>query len=38
MDIACDPKLVQLAKSIGNVPVCVSSVVAEDFLAAVKVL
>ena len=36
MDIACDPDLVRLAKSLGDVPVCVSSVVPEDFVAAVN--
>ena len=35
VDIACDPELVKLSKSIGNVPVCVSSVEPEEFLAAV---
>jgi len=36
VDIACDADLVRLAKSLGNVPVCVSSVVPEDFVAAVN--
>jgi len=35
VDIACDPELVKLAKSIGDVPVCVSSVEPEEFRAAV---
>ena len=34
VDIACDAELVKLAKSIGDVPVCVSSVEPEEFLAA----
>ena len=35
VDIACDPELVKLSKSIGNVPVCVSSVEPEEIHAAV---
>ena len=35
VDIACDPELVKLAKSIGDVPVCVSSVEPEEFRSAV---
>jgi len=35
VDIACDVELVKLCKSIGSVPVCVSAVEPEKFLAAV---
>ncbi|KAG9447979.1 hypothetical protein H6P81_014107 [Aristolochia fimbriata] len=35
VDIACDPELVKLALSITSLPICVSSVDPEDFLAAV---
>ena len=36
IDIACDPELVRLAKTIAALPVCVSSVSPKDFVAAVK--
>ena len=37
VDIACDPNLVQLAKSVGkNVGVCVSSIQPEKFIPAVQ--
>lgn len=36
VDIACDPELVKLATSLTALPVCVSSVVPEDFVAAVE--
>lgn len=36
VDIACDPELVKLATSLTSLPVCVSSVVPEDFVAAVE--
>ncbi|XP_044497536.1 uncharacterized protein ycf23-like [Mangifera indica] len=35
VDIACDPELVKLAVSLTSLPVCVSSVDAAQFLAAV---
>lgn len=37
IDIACDPVLVKLAKSVANIPICVSSVTPVDFVAAVEV-
>ncbi|KAJ9135887.1 hypothetical protein P3X46_033012 [Hevea brasiliensis] len=36
VDIACDPELVKLASSLTSLPVCVSSVDPEAFLAAVE--
>jgi hypothetical protein len=36
VDIACDPNLVRIAKEIGNIPVCVSSIIPKDFVAAVE--
>ncbi|KAK3032679.1 hypothetical protein RJ639_036743 [Escallonia herrerae] len=36
VDIACDPELVKLATSLTSLPVCVSSVDPEAFLAAVE--
>lgn len=36
IDIACDPELVKLAKSVSNIPVCVSSVNPQAFVSAVK--
>ncbi|XP_068668705.1 uncharacterized protein ycf23-like [Aristolochia californica] len=36
VDIACDPELVKLALSITSLPICVSSVDPEAFLAAVE--
>jgi len=36
VDIACDPVLVKLAKSVSSIPVCVSSVKPADFVAAVE--
>lgn len=36
VDIACHPDLVKLARSLGNVPVCVSAVEPEKFVAAVR--
>jgi thiamine monophosphate synthase len=36
VDIACDAALVKLATSLTTLPVCVSSVVPEDFVAAVE--
>ncbi len=36
LDIACDPELVQLAKQVSNIPVCVSSVKPSLFPAAVS--
>lgn len=36
VDIACDPELVKIAKSVCNLPVCVSSVRPTDFVAAVE--
>ena len=36
LDIACDPKLVNLAKEASNIPVCVSSVQPKLFPQAVK--
>jgi len=36
IDIACDPDLVKIAKAVSTVPICVSSVQPENFVAAVK--
>lgn len=36
IDVACEPKLVELAVEISGLPVCVSSVVPEDFPAAIE--
>eukprot|EP00600_Ochromonadales_sp_CCMP1393_P009443 CAMPEP_0174972146 /NCGR_PEP_ID=MMETSP0004_2-20121128/10459_1 /TAXON_ID=420556 /ORGANISM="Ochromonas sp., Strain CCMP1393" /LENGTH=285 /DNA_ID=CAMNT_0016222321 /DNA_START=96 /DNA_END=953 /DNA_ORIENTATION=- len=36
IDIACDPELVKIAKSVSNLPVCVSAVEPENFVHAVK--
>lgn len=36
IDIACDPELVRLAKSVSNIPVCVSAVNPSDFTDAVE--
>ena len=36
LDIACDPKLVELAVEASNIPVCVSSVEPKLFTQAVK--
>ena len=36
VDIACNPDLVKLAQSLGDVPVCVSAVEPEKFVAAVR--
>jgi len=36
VDIACDPALVKIAKSVSSIPVCVSSVKPIDFVAAVE--
>ena len=36
MDIACEPKLVELAAEVSNIPVCVSSVEPRLFSSAVK--
>lgn len=36
VDIACDIELIKLAKSVCTVPVCVSSVVPTDFVAAME--
>ncbi|KAF3793103.1 Uncharacterized protein EJ110_NYTH02530 [Nymphaea thermarum] len=37
VDIACDPELVKLAQKLTSLPICVSSVEPEAFLAAVEV-
>lgn len=36
VDIACDPSLVRAAKSVCNLPICVSSIVPLQFLRAVE--
>lgn len=36
LDIACDPKLVKIAKSVGTIPVCVSAVDPKLFADAIK--
>eukprot|EP01036_Dinobryon_divergens_P013319 gene13319-17966_t len=35
VDIACDPELVKIAKSVSDIPVCVSSVEPAKFVGAV---
>lgn len=36
VDIACDVELIKMAKSVCSIPVCVSSIVPADFVAAVR--
>jgi len=36
IDIACDPELVRIAKTVSVLPICVSSVTPKDFVTAVE--
>lgn len=36
VDIACDPELVRIAKSVCTIPICVSSITPRSFIAAVE--
>ena len=35
VDIACDPELVRLAKTVCSIPICVSSITPRSFVTAV---